>query len=223
MLGIVSKKSAEREWLERFRRLAHTGLLPKGKKGHKDGWGIGFFDGGVPRVLKEPEDAYQSAFFSEVLKKRLPTRLIAHLRHASHGLMTFEHTHPFIIDDMLFCHNGTIYAESEEESDSEFYFESIVRAHKKDPLKEAIIKTAEGMKKKFRCTSLSLLLITPRMLLAYRDYKMHRGYYTLFFARRKDAIIVCSEKLDREKWTFLDNKELLCVYNDLTFERGFYG
>jgi predicted glutamine amidotransferase len=61
------------------------------------------------------------------------------------------------------------------------------------------------------------------MLLAYRDYKMHRGYYTLFFARRKDAIIVCSEKLDREKWTFLDNKELLCVYNDLTFERGFYG
>lgn len=161
MLGIVSKKSAEREWLERFRRLAHTGLLPKGKKGHKDGWGIGFFDGGVPRVLKEPEDAYQSAFFSEVLKKRLPTRLIAHLRHASHGLMTFEHTHPFIIDDMLFCHNGTIYAESEEESDSEFYFGSIVRAHKKDPLKEAIIKTAEGMKKKFRCTSLSLLLITP--------------------------------------------------------------
>lgn len=223
MLGIVSKKSVEKEWLERFRRLAHTGILPKGKKGHKDGWGIGFYSGEMGEVLKEPEDAFESTLLSESLKRRMPSRLIAHIRHASYGALSYQNTHPFLYDNLLFCHNGTLYTDLENKSDSEFFFQSIVKAARKDSIKGAIVRTAESMKKKYRYSSLSLLLLTPQMLLAYRDYRIHRGYYTLFFTRRKNTIIVCSEKLDREKWIPLENREMLCVYNDLSFERGFYG
>ena len=80
---------------------------------HKDGWGIGFFEGAGCRVFVDPRPSVDSPVAE--LVRHYPIRslnVIAHIRKATHGRIALENTHPFIRElwgqYWLFAHNGDL-------------------------------------------------------------------------------------------------------------------
>lgn len=78
---------------------------------HKDGWGIGFFEGKGARLFLDPEPSAQSVLAD--LVRSYPIRslnVIAHIRKATAGDVSLENTHPFMRElwgkNWLFAHNG---------------------------------------------------------------------------------------------------------------------
>lgn len=78
---------------------------------HRDGWGIGFFEGKGARVFLDPAPSAHSPVAE--LVRSYPIRslnVVAHIRRATHGVVTLKNTHPFIRElwgrYWLFAHNG---------------------------------------------------------------------------------------------------------------------
>ncbi len=89
MLGVVGR--VEREHVSAFRKLAHRGKIRPTKekddyRHHVDGWGVGFFRDGGPRIFKEGTDCYYSYGYELVTREMLtyaPEVAIFHVRRAS--------------------------------------------------------------------------------------------------------------------------------------------
>jgi predicted glutamine amidotransferase len=74
-----------------------------------DGTGLGWFDeDGTPHVDKQPIAAFEDRRFVSDARHVSSRTFIAHVRHASTGALTVANTHPFLLDGMLFAHNGVI-------------------------------------------------------------------------------------------------------------------
>lgn len=72
MLGIISRKPIPSKYLRDFRVLAEIGKVPKGAKepGHKDGWGIVYYDGEAPMYLGvQPSNALQDEKYDVAMEK----------------------------------------------------------------------------------------------------------------------------------------------------------
>jgi len=104
---------------------------------HHDGWGIGYVDGlsdlKSASIVKSPHPAYRDKRFSALVKEIKSPLIIAHLREAKHGEISFNNTHPFYSQSWIFAHNGSMdnFREIEKEiegvdfegeTDSERYF-----------------------------------------------------------------------------------------------------
>lgn len=81
-----------------------------------DGWGVGFFAGGRPRVIKSPRPIYQeTASLINRAANANGSVLLGHIRRASNPkkikkrrLIGHPHTQPFTHGPWLFVHNGTL-------------------------------------------------------------------------------------------------------------------
>ena len=74
-----------------------------------DGTGLGYFapvSGAI--VDKEPLPAFADAAFTREAKHVSSTMFVSHIRYATTGNRTTPNTHPFVMDGMLFAHNGMI-------------------------------------------------------------------------------------------------------------------
>lgn len=72
-----------------------------------DGTGIGWFDGaGTAHVDKQPVAAYRDPEFRQAARTATATSLITHVRFATVGARTPANTHPFLVEGLLFAHNG---------------------------------------------------------------------------------------------------------------------
>jgi glutamine amidotransferase len=88
---------------------------------HPDGWGLAVFDNNAVSIEKEPHSAHGSNY----LKSRLADDivedvLIAHIRKASVGNLSYKNSHPFALRDnsgrlWTLAHNGTIFESPELE------------------------------------------------------------------------------------------------------------
>ncbi len=82
----------------------------------KDGWGLGFFSGGRPRVVKSPKPAFvEAARFASAAGKARSRVVLGHLRAASNPrgvpakrLINLAMTQPYTDGKWIFCHNGTL-------------------------------------------------------------------------------------------------------------------
>lgn len=92
-----------------------TGLMQRGGRTgpHRDGWGIGFYEGRGLRLFQDP----QASADSEVarLVQRYPIKskaVIGHIRQANVGAVTLANTHPFVRElwgqNWCFAHNGQL-------------------------------------------------------------------------------------------------------------------
>ncbi|MFB1010063.1 MAG: class II glutamine amidotransferase [Thiopseudomonas sp.] len=92
-----------------------TGLMRRGGETgpHRDGWGIGFYEGRGLRLFQDP----QASADSEVarLVQRYPvksTAVIGHIRQANVGAVSLANTHPFVREMWgrywCFAHNGQL-------------------------------------------------------------------------------------------------------------------
>jgi predicted glutamine amidotransferase len=75
---------------------------------HPHGWGIGWYEGGAPKVRRGTLPAHSDqAFLAAGREVRSPV-VVAHVREASVGPVRDENTHPFLHQRWLFAHNGTV-------------------------------------------------------------------------------------------------------------------
>jgi len=75
---------------------------------HPDGWGVGWYEGNVPRVIRSLTPAHGDADFEKLSHFVAAQTVLAHVRKASVGRVAPENTHPFQHGPWLFAHNGTI-------------------------------------------------------------------------------------------------------------------
>ena len=77
-------------------------------KEHPDGWGVGWYENGAPRVVRSLTPAHGDAEFERVSSFVHAETVVAHVRQASVGRVSAPNTHPFQWGPWLFVHNGTV-------------------------------------------------------------------------------------------------------------------
>ena len=86
---------------------------------HPNGWGIAFLDHQNVSVEKEPVRARDSLYLRNRLSGRIESsKMMAHIRKATIGEISFDNTHPFVKRDesgrmWVLVHNGTIFESKE--------------------------------------------------------------------------------------------------------------
>src|SRR5947208_1986275 len=75
---------------------------------HPDGWGVGWYEDGTPRVVRSLTPAHGDADFEKLSQFVSAQTVVAHVRKASVGRVAEENTHPFQRGPWLFAHNGTL-------------------------------------------------------------------------------------------------------------------
>ena len=75
---------------------------------HPDGWGLGWYEDGAPRVVRSLTPAHGDGEFETASSFLRAETVVAHVRKASIGRISEENTHPFQRGAWLFAHNGTI-------------------------------------------------------------------------------------------------------------------
>jgi len=174
---------------------------------------------------RESNDAFVDPLFEEACLRgdslEETTPVIAHLRKASVGLKVRENTHPFVINEWAFAHNGTIRKLNlRYTTDSQWFFESIMDEYEKNgrDMVSAITKNVKNVREVYPYTSITFLLSNGTELYAYRDATANIEYYSLFFARTRGSFIITQERFFEEPWTELENGSLLILDSDLSTE-----
>jgi predicted glutamine amidotransferase len=92
-----------------------TGLMQRGGKTgpHKDGWGIGLYEGKACRLFHDPNPSAWSEVAQLIQKHAIKSRIaIAHIRKANRGKICLANTHPFARElwgaSWVFAHNGQL-------------------------------------------------------------------------------------------------------------------
>jgi glutamine amidotransferase len=62
---------------------------------HPDGWGVAYYQGGFPHLIRSPSTAYNDAVFAHVSGVVASETVVAHIRKATQGALTQLNTHPF--------------------------------------------------------------------------------------------------------------------------------
>ncbi|PHX45005.1 glutamine amidotransferase [Pseudomonas sp. NZIPFR-PS5] len=92
-----------------------TGLMQRGGRTgpHRDGWGIGFYEGRGLRLFQDPAASSESEVAQ--LVQRYPIKsevVIGHIRQANVGKVCLSNTHPFVRElwgrNWCFAHNGQL-------------------------------------------------------------------------------------------------------------------
>lgn len=92
-----------------------TGLMRRGggTGPHRDGWGIGFYEGRGLRLFQEPRASSESEVAQWVQRYPIKSEVvIGHIRQADVGTVCLANTHPFVRElwggNWCFAHNGQL-------------------------------------------------------------------------------------------------------------------
>ncbi len=73
-----------------------------------DGWGVAYYLGGCPHIVKSKETAVDNHIFRKVSGIVSSQTVVAHIRLATKGKNCLLNTHPFQFGSWVFAHNGNI-------------------------------------------------------------------------------------------------------------------
>jgi predicted glutamine amidotransferase len=211
MLAFMGNPGQVEELLLTFRKLALYGNSIDGK-GHRDGWGIGYYSPGIV-LTKKAECAAESTEYAKAAfraAREAPHILLAHLRKASPKTpVTDGEVHPFQADYYLFCHNGSITQKDGQPLgvtlDSILFFKKI---------RETSFIEAITYFRDYKYTSLTCILTDGANIWAYRECSEKEDYYTLYYCHHHNSVIVCSEPILDCHWIPLANKQLITILPD---------
>ncbi len=146
MLSVEDADAAKFLLGDRCSVFAQSKASPERLQG--DGWGIGFYVNGAPRLVKSEKPIYaEYERFASAVSDTHSNIVLAHVRRASNPrglprerLLSVENSQPFCYGNYVFAHNGTItipdeVAESLGEwkqhirglNDSELYFWHLIK------------------------------------------------------------------------------------------------
>jgi len=75
---------------------------------HPDGWGVCYYVGGSPHIIRSEKTAVNDNLFQKVSGVVSSETVIAHIRSATLGSVNILNTHPFQYGHWVFAHNGNI-------------------------------------------------------------------------------------------------------------------
>lgn len=234
--SVAEPADVRADWLDAFARLADTGIVSPGSPpGHRDGWGVAGMVDGHPAILARRTgsintDADALAAVRRALDVRRPEPVIAHLRKASPGLaVSLANTHPFLIGDALFCHNGSIRdaaalpvgdpAVMAGTTDSERWLAFLLEhagAAVGEAFTGALADAIRASRALSAATAWNFLLTRGPCLFIYRDaHGRDPGVHTLHLSTAPGRVLCCSEPLaggpTGAPWEPLANRELVVV------------
>ncbi|MGC8720724.1 MAG: class II glutamine amidotransferase [Thermodesulforhabdaceae bacterium] len=193
LLGVIANKEVDL----RFSLYEGPKTLRDLSKENEDGWGLGWYRGGSPKVVKEPRQAAESRGYRRTSAEARSRIFVAHVRKATKGSRTMENCHPFKWNQWLFAHNGSVDVEAlfellnEEhrnaihgETDSEVYFHWILQNVEQKGDVVHGIRVALREARKVRHTGLNFLLTDGEKLYAYREASQSYNYYSLYSLSR---------------------------------------
>jgi len=237
MLGIVFRREFPMGTLIDLKEVARTGKIPgEEDPGHNDGWGIVSFRYGSPLYVGRStrpmslDDSYDSAR-QDVQKLGAPNILIAHARALSSGAATIQNTHPFIVDGIVLCHNGTVrnitfqtrHAVKGETDTEKLLARLADRVEDSGDLELSIKDLIFKDIRPSEYTAAIMFLSDGKKLYAYRDFSPGRSpeYYDLKMATSSDSIVFFQETrmgYDGDV-SQVQNGELVTVDLDLKVKR----
>lgn len=206
-------------------------------KDHPNGWGMAFFYGNAVSLEKQPEPSYKSKYLKQRLQFKVEAdKMIAHIRLATKGVMSYENTHPFVMRDnsdraWTLAHNGTIFEcdaldsfarFQQGQTDSERILEYIIS--------QVNLKMAagKGMSSPMRFQLIDKIIqeITPENkvnLLLYDGEIMYvhtNCKNSLYSSKRKDGIIISTTPLDSNHWDPVPMNTLIAYQDGKELYRG---
>lgn len=75
---------------------------------HPDGWGVAYYAGGVPHLMRSPAKALNDQLFHRLSGLVASETVIAHVRKATYGEISVLNCHPFQYGRYTFAHNGDV-------------------------------------------------------------------------------------------------------------------
>lgn len=191
--------------LDNFFKLSTEGKVPpKNAPGHLDGWGIGWYKNGKANVAKSGESVVKEKkrFFSTLRKIGRSNLLMVHFRKAAWDKSSKEkHAHPFIFNDHIFSHNGTIFdyhkllplipeksLPENDALDTEVFFRYLAGG-----FPASFRKSINLVIKNNKYSSLSFLMAGAKKLYAYRQFSKWESYYTLYKTKIDSSVIISSQ------------------------------
>jgi glutamine amidotransferase len=241
MLGIVFRREFPMNALIDLKEVARTGKIPGEEvPGHKDGWGIVSFRNGSPLYVGRStrpiflDKSFDSAR-QDVQKLGAPNILIAHARAFSTGAATIPNTHPFIMDGVALCHNGTVKNIKfhtrhavKGETDSEKLLARLVdRTEESGDLERSIKDLISEDIHPSEYTAAIMFMSDGKKLFAYRDFSPGTSgeYYNLKMAVTPDSVAFFQETRTGYKGDVsqVESGELVTVDLDLKVKREMLG
>jgi len=75
---------------------------------HPDGWGVAYYIGGIPHLVRNAQSAVDDRLFQQVSGIVSSQVVVAHLRKATVGDINLLNCHPFQYGPWVFAHNGEV-------------------------------------------------------------------------------------------------------------------
>ena len=237
MVAIAFRREFPMRVLSDLRDVARTGVIPgEPHPGHKDGWGIVSFRNGAPLYVGRSsrpifnDESFDSAR-EDVFNIKGPNILVAHARALSSGAATIPNTHPFVMDGIVMCHNGTVWDVKFQprhavkgETDSEKLLARLAdRVEESGDLRGSITDLVLKDIHSHNYSAAIMFISDGRQLFAYRDFRPGRSpeYYDLKMAVLPDSVAFFQEtKAGYEgEVSQIQNGELVSVALDLKVQR----
>jgi len=73
-----------------------------------DGWGVAYYVGGCPQLIRSEGQALHDHIFEKVAAIASSQSVVAHVRRATQGARSPMNSHPFQYGPWIFAHNGNI-------------------------------------------------------------------------------------------------------------------
>lgn len=242
-------KPYQQKALEEFQKLSVCGKVPASiPAGHKDGWGLAAYGEdktGIVFYVRRPyESSYDPVYrnSADIIREMVLPVIIGHLRKALVGNNTTANTHPFVIGNFAFCHNGSVSFTSDDllesdykklvngQTDSEKLFCFLMQLIFKnnDDVSAAIVELLKFIRGKYDYTALNFILTDGKTIWALREVNednewvkklnMRDSYYTLYRGSDDSGKVnlICSEPLPvfDLKWNLIPNHALVSTRAD---------
>ncbi len=179
-----------------------------------DGWGIGFYRGTGPAVIKSPRPArLERKAFAAAADAAVSRVTIAHLRAASNplrlpkaGLVSRANTQPFSADGLVFAHNGTLFIKDEIRSLLGKYASRVKGTNDSEVLFWQTVKMLDAYGSPETALEMALDEIRTVWLSCRDGYPGRRAPYlglNLFLASRDSLTVLCHSPAKKEKGALL--------------------
>lgn len=215
ILGCVSAEPISIE-----HELLHAGNpLIRQSEEHDSGWGMAVYrrsDSDQPDLVRFPEAAYSDGEFQRATSMR--GRIFnAHLRRATMGGLTLVNTHPFVLGEYSFSHNGTVIrypsllergvGAPQGETDSEHLFNWLMSHYDAADPRDSLRRLVTTCIERSPFSGLNFLFSDGERLYAYK-----LGIFELHWLVRPGQTLVSSEIVTPdESWHTVQQDVLLVL------------
>ena len=139
-----------------------------------------------------------------------------HVRRATMGGLSLENTHPFVLGNYSYCHNGTIMryprlaepgtAPAQGDTDSEHFFNFLMRDYDPGEPVESLRRTVTATVERSPFSGLNFLFSDGERLYAYR-----LGIFELHWRAEPGRLLVASERVTDRDWHAVQQDVLLVL------------